>query len=96
MTEVLQSEGGETMSRTTFRRCSSIPSADILVSPEGSIRFTTVNLRLSYWFNSRTDSPAKANSALLRLTKNALLDAGIELPIQSAKWCSLKEYPASI
>ncbi len=53
------------------------PEPLVLVDELGA---ATVNLRVSYWFNSRTYSPAKANSALLRLTKNALLDAGIELP----------------
>jgi small-conductance mechanosensitive channel len=40
----------------------------------------TVNLRIFYWFASATYSPAKINSALLRLTKDALLRGGIELP----------------
>ncbi|MCJ8520995.1 small-conductance mechanosensitive channel [Pseudorhizobium tarimense] len=53
------------------------PEPLVLVDELGA---AAVNLRVSYWFNSRTYSPAKTNSALLRLTKNALLDAGIELP----------------
>lgn len=53
------------------------PEPLVLVDELGD---ATVNLRVSYWFNSRTYSPAKANSALLRLTKKTLLDAGIELP----------------
>lgn len=53
------------------------PAPLVLVDELGA---ATVNLRVSYWFNSQTYSPAKTNSALLRLTKNALLDAGIELP----------------
>lgn len=40
----------------------------------------TVNLRIYYWFVSATYSPIKINSALLRLTKDALLEGGIELP----------------
>jgi small-conductance mechanosensitive channel len=40
----------------------------------------TVNLRIYYWFDSATYSPMKINSALLRLTKDALLKAEIELP----------------
>jgi hypothetical protein len=39
-----------------------------------------VNLRIYYWFDSGTHSPARINSALLRQTKNALLQGGIELP----------------
>lgn len=53
------------------------PEPLVLVDELGS---ATVNLRVTYWFDSRTYSPAKANSALLRLTKSALLQAGIELP----------------
>jgi small-conductance mechanosensitive channel len=53
------------------------PEPLVLVDELGA---ATVNLRVSYWFDSRTYSPAKANSALLRLTKNVLLEAGIELP----------------
>lgn len=40
----------------------------------------TVNLRINYWFDSGTHSPARINSALLRQTKNALLQGGISLP----------------
>ena len=40
----------------------------------------TVNLRISYWFDTGTHSPAKINSALLRQTKNVLLEGGIKLP----------------
>jgi small-conductance mechanosensitive channel len=39
-----------------------------------------VNLKVSYWFDSSTFAPNKINSALLRLSKNMLLQAGIELP----------------
>ncbi len=40
----------------------------------------TVNLRVYYWFDSAAYSPYKINSALLRQTKNALVNGGIELP----------------
>ncbi|GHA18765.1 mechanosensitive ion channel protein MscS [Devosia pacifica] len=53
------------------------PEPLVLVDQLGD---ATVNIRVSYWFDSRTYSPAKTNSALLRLSKNALLKAGIELP----------------
>jgi hypothetical protein len=39
-----------------------------------------VNLQISYWYDSQTFAPDKINSALLRLSKNALLKGGIELP----------------
>lgn len=39
-----------------------------------------VNLRIFYWFDSATYSPAKINSALLRLTKNTLMEHGIAMP----------------
>jgi small conductance mechanosensitive channel len=39
-----------------------------------------VNLKVSYWFDSSTYAPNKINSALLRISKDALLQAGIELP----------------
>jgi hypothetical protein len=37
-------------------------------------------MRVNYWFDSGTHSPAKINSALLRQTKNILLENSIELP----------------
>lgn len=40
----------------------------------------SVNLKASYWFDSSTYAPNKINSALLRISKDALLQAGIELP----------------
>jgi small conductance mechanosensitive channel len=57
----------------------------VLDSPEPSalvdeLGAATVNLRVHYWFDSATHSPARINSALLRLTKNALIEGGIELP----------------
>lgn len=53
------------------------PEPLVLVEELGA---ATVNLRVFYWFASATYSPAKINSALLRLTKDALLSGGIELP----------------
>ena len=53
------------------------PEPLVLVEELGA---ATVNLRVYYWFDSATYSPAKINSALLRLTKNVLLKGGIELP----------------
>lgn len=53
------------------------PEPLVLVDELGA---ATVNLRVFYWFDSATYSPAKINSALLRQTKNVLLRAGIELP----------------
>jgi small conductance mechanosensitive channel len=41
---------------------------------------TAVNLKVSYWFDSSTYAPSKINSALLRISKDALQQAGIELP----------------
>jgi small conductance mechanosensitive channel len=57
----------------------------VLDSPEplvlvGELGAATVNLCVSYWFDSGTHSPARINSALLRQTKNALVKHGIELP----------------
>lgn len=40
----------------------------------------TVNLRALYWFDSTVYSPIKIRSAVLRLTKRALLEAGISMP----------------
>lgn len=54
-----------------------VPEPLVLVEELG---MATVNLRIYYWFVSATYSPIKINSALLRLTKDALLAAGIELP----------------
>jgi len=53
------------------------PEPLVLVEALGA---ATIDLRVTYWFDSTTYSPAKINSALLRLTKNALLEGGIELP----------------
>jgi small conductance mechanosensitive channel len=53
------------------------PEPLVLVNALGA---ATVDLQIFYWFDSATYSPAKINSALLRLSKNALLEGGIELP----------------
>ena len=53
------------------------PEPLVLVDQLGA---ATVDLRVHYWFDSAAYSPAKINSALLRLTKNALIEAGIEMP----------------
>jgi small-conductance mechanosensitive channel len=55
----------------------SSPEPLVLVEELGA---ATVNLRINYWFDSGIHSPAKINSALLRQTKNLLLESGIELP----------------
>ncbi len=41
---------------------------------------STVNLRVYFWFDSDTYSPLKLRSALMRQTKQALLDGGISMP----------------
>ncbi len=53
------------------------PEPLVLVKELGD---ATVNLQIYYWFDSATYSPMKINSALLRLTKNVLIEHGIELP----------------
>lgn len=53
------------------------PEPLVLVEELGA---ATVNLRIYYWFASAVYSPIKINSALLRLSKDALLKGGIELP----------------
>lgn len=53
------------------------PEPLVLVDALGA---ATVDIRVFYWFDSATYSPAKINSAVLRQTKNVLLNAGIELP----------------
>ncbi len=53
------------------------PEPLVLVHELGA---ATVNLRILYWFDSTVYSPIKIRSALLRLTKRALLEAGIPLP----------------
>lgn len=53
------------------------PEPLVLVEELGA---ATVNLRAYYWFASATYAPEKISSSLMRLTKNALLAAGIELP----------------
>jgi small conductance mechanosensitive channel len=53
------------------------PEPLVLVHELGS---ATVNLNVSYWFDSATYAPDKINSALLRICKHDLLTAGIELP----------------
>lgn len=41
---------------------------------------STVNLKVLFWFDSASYSPAKLRSALMRQTKAALLEAGISMP----------------
>lgn len=53
------------------------PEPLVLVQELGA---ASVNLRVYYWFASATYSPEKISSSLMRLTKDALLEAGIELP----------------
>ncbi|WP_417310195.1 mechanosensitive ion channel domain-containing protein [Devosia sp.] len=53
------------------------PEPLVLVDQLGD---ATVNMRVFYWFDSAAYSPAKINSALLRLTKNALYEGGVEMP----------------
>jgi small conductance mechanosensitive channel len=53
------------------------PEPLVLVKELGE---ATVNLLVYYWYDSQTFAPDKINSALLRLSKNALLNGGIELP----------------
>jgi len=53
------------------------PEPLVLVQELGA---AAVNLRVYYWFASATYSPEKISSSLMRLTKDALLAAGIELP----------------
>ncbi|WP_167532065.1 mechanosensitive ion channel domain-containing protein [Rhodopseudomonas palustris] len=57
------------------------PEPLVLVEELGA---TTINLRVYYWFASATYSPAKINSALLRLVKDALLSGGIALTESAA------------
>ena len=44
------------------------------------LRASTVELKAYYWFDSSVYSPIKIQSAMLRLTKRALLEAGISMP----------------
>ena len=41
---------------------------------------STVNLKAYFWFDSKTYAPIKLRSALMRQTKQALLEAGISMP----------------
>ena len=41
---------------------------------------STVDLKAYYWFDSSVYSPIKIQSAMLRLTKHALLEGGISMP----------------
>ena len=53
----------------------------------------TVNLKVSYWFDSGTYAPNKINSALLRICKKDLLNAGIELPDTAREIVFPKDVP---
>lgn len=53
------------------------PEPVVLVDQLGD---ATINMKVHYWFDSVSYSPGKINSALLRLTKNTLLEGGIEMP----------------
>ena len=54
-----------------------MPAPLVLLEELGA---ATMNLRASYWFDSAIHAPVRMNSALLRQSKNALVDAGISLP----------------
>ncbi len=41
---------------------------------------STVNLKIYYWFDGRAFSQMKVKSAILRLVKNALMEAGVSMP----------------
>lgn len=53
------------------------PAPLVLVDSLGS---STVNLKVYYWFNGHKYSTLKVKSALLRLMKKALVEAGISMP----------------
>ncbi|WP_416194096.1 mechanosensitive ion channel family protein [Nitrobacter sp. TKz-YC01] len=53
------------------------PEPLVLVEELGA---ATVNIRITYWFDSATHAPEKITSALLRQTKNILNEGGIVLP----------------
>jgi small-conductance mechanosensitive channel len=53
------------------------PAPMVLVDSLGS---STVNLRAYYWYDGKAFSPFKLKSALMRLTKGALLEAGVSMP----------------
>ncbi len=44
---------------------------------------STVNIKVYFWFDSRSYSPIKLRSALMRRVKRALLEAGISMPDQA-------------
>ncbi len=57
----------------------------VLAEPEPlvlvhELKAATVDLKVYYWFDSTVYSPIKIQSAMLRLTKRALLEAGISMP----------------
>ena len=56
-----------------------LPSPEPLVLVD-SLGAATVNLRCLYWFASKTYSPIKIRSALLRQTKGILQEQGISMP----------------
>ncbi len=68
------------------------PEPLVLVEELGA---ATVNLRVYYWFDSVAYSPYKINSALLRQTKIALLEGGIELPDSAREVIFPKGVPVS-
>lgn len=53
------------------------PAPMVLVESLGA---STINLAAYYWYDGKTYSEIKTRSALLRLAKKALIDAGISMP----------------
>jgi small-conductance mechanosensitive channel len=70
-----------------------VPEALVLVEELGA---ATVNIRVSYWFDSTTHSPAKITSALLRQTKNILHEGEIVLSDPAGEVVFPKRAPVTL
>ncbi|MCA9135221.1 MAG: mechanosensitive ion channel, partial [Planctomycetales bacterium] len=65
------------------------PAPAVVVESLGS---STVNLNCLYWFNQREHSGLRVGSALIRRTKQSLMDANISLPDEARELV----FPASV
>lgn len=66
------------------------PEPSVLVESLGA---ATVNLRCYYWFNQRSHSGPKVNSALIRQVKQTLAEAGVTMPDEAREIVFPAEVP---
>ena len=69
------------------------PEPLVLVNDLGA---ATVNLKILYWFDSKTFAPDKINSALLRLRRMRCCKTTSSCPMQLARWCFPRAFRSDV